>query len=83
MGMDPHLKDDARHTESIRISKIVARIASMGGWCLLVPCRWVKWVFVRVASPAEVRAADKAHQSAVRRELRGLPAKHDESRNPA
>jgi hypothetical protein len=77
----PHPKEDARNKESRRLSALVRRYASLAGWCVIVPCGWVKWLFVRIASPAEVRAVDQARQSAVRRELRGLPATHDAARD--
>ena len=43
---------------------------------LIVAARWigrsVKRLFVTPPTPSEARAADKAHQKQVRRELRGL-----------
>ena len=35
--------------------------------------------FVKDKTPQELRVLEKAYQSAVRRELRGLPAEHDQS----
>lgn len=38
--------------------------------------RWLKRVVQRVKSGREVHRNDRAHQSQVRRELRGLPSDH-------
>lgn len=51
-------------------------------WILLLPLVGVLFLFRKIfkrKSEQELRTQDKAHQSAVRRELRGLPAEHDQS----
>ena len=75
--MDPHPKDDAAKKESVRLTDLLKRAAWVPLMCLLLPCGWLKRLFVRLRTPAEQRATDKEHQSQVRRRLRGLTPVHD------
>ena len=79
--MDPQLKYDAANAESVRLTKRLRRVAWIPVACALVPCAWLKRLFVRTKTRAELRTADEARQSAVRRELRGLTPVHDAGRN--
>ena len=62
---------------STKRSGVVMRLIR---WSLRPPTRqapgWIKRRFAR-RSPVELRADDKARQAGVRRELRGLPTRHD------
>lgn len=52
-------------------------------WVLLLPLVGLLFLVRRIfkgKSEQEVRTEDKAHQAAVRRELRGLPGEHDQSK---
>lgn len=58
-------------------------ILNLAKWLILLPLvfavaayRWAKGLVQRVKSGKEVRGKDQAHQSQVRRELRGLPPDH-------
>jgi hypothetical protein len=72
-----HPKDDAAKAESLRLTKLFKWLMRLPLPCLLFSCAWIKHLFVRHQSPADERMAEKAHQSGIRRRLRGLPAVHD------
>jgi hypothetical protein len=51
-------------------------------WIVLLPLVGPLFLVRKIfkgKSEQEMRTADKAHQATVRRELRGLPGKHDQS----
>jgi hypothetical protein len=73
--MRAHPKADQEKKESVRLTKMFKRVGITGIACVLLPCQWLKRLVFRAKSPAEARAADKQHQSEVRRELRGLSPK--------
>jgi hypothetical protein len=73
--MRAHPKADKEKQESVRLTKLFKRIGITGIACVLLPCQWLKRLVFRSKSPEETRAADKQHQSEVRRELRGLSPK--------
>ena len=75
--MDPHPKQDAADKESIRLTALLKRAAWVPLMCVILPCGWVKRLFVRLRTPRETRAADKEHQTRIRRQLRGLTPVHD------
>ena len=75
--MDPHPKDDAAKVDSIRLVKLLKRAAWLPVWCVLVPCGWLKRLFIRLRTPAELQKTDEKRQSMIRRQLRGLTPIHD------
>ena len=75
--MDPEPKYDAANAKSIRLFKHMKYVAWMPVACALLPGGWLKRVLLRRRSPAELRTADQARQSQVRRQLRGLTPVHD------
>jgi hypothetical protein len=75
--MRSHPKADKEKKESVRLTKLFKRIASLPIACLILPCGWLKRVFVGRQSPADQRIAEKQRQAGIRRELRGLPPKPD------
>ena len=79
--MNPHPKDDAAKAKSIRLTELVKYLSRIPLACVLLPCGWLKRLIVRRMTPAERRAADKCHQSEVRRELRGLTPVHDAAKH--
>ena len=72
-----HPKDDAAKAESVRIKKLLKWCVLLPIPCMLLSCGWIKRLFVRPKSEADKRTAEKDRQAGIRRELRGLPAKHD------
>lgn len=54
-----------------------------GRWLLLLPITLIAYIarrwFTKPKTAEEIRADDKAHQSSVRRELRGLSPEHDQT----
>jgi hypothetical protein len=75
--MNPHPKDDAAKAESDRLTKRVKYLAWLPVACALIPCAWLTRLVMRRSTRGELRAADKARQSKVRRQLRGLSPVHD------
>jgi hypothetical protein len=75
-SMDPQPKDDAARANSIRLNKLMTYLVRIPLACVLLPCGWLKRLMVR-RTPAQLRTADKGHQSEVRRQLRGLTPVHD------
>ena len=75
--MDLQPKYDAANAKSIRLTKRLRQAAWIPVACALVPCGWLKRLFVRPRTRAELRTADEARQSEVRRQLRGLTPVHD------
>ena len=73
----PHPTQDAANARSRRLSKLMKWVFWLPLPCLLYGCNWLKGLFVRPKSAEEERAADKEHQSVVRRRLRGLSPVHD------
>ncbi len=75
--MDSQSKDDAAKATSIRLTRRMKFVAWLPVACALLPCGWLKRLIVRPRTRGGLRAPDKAHQSAVRRRLRGLTPVHD------
>ena len=72
--------DDAAKAESVRLQGLLRWFLSLPLALLRRGVRLLARVFVTPKSPAERRAADKAHQAEVRRGLRGLSPTHDAGR---
>ncbi len=58
------------------ILSLAKRVVSLPVIIVIVIYRWLKKMVQRVKSSKELDAKDHAHQSQVRRELRGLPPDH-------
>ena len=75
--MVPHRNDAAAKIKNTRIPKLLKWCVLLPIPCVLLSYGWIKRLFVRPRTEAEQRTAEKQRQAGIRRELRGLPAKHD------
>jgi hypothetical protein len=78
-----HPSEAASKRESIRLTEVVKRLAWLPVSLLLRGVSAVKRLFVAPKSEAEQRVKEKERQAGIRRELRGLPAHHDEGKPAA
>ena len=62
--------------QSEHILSLARRLIALPFIFAVATYRWLKGMVQRVKSSKDVRADDQAHQSQVRRELRGLPPDH-------
>jgi hypothetical protein len=73
-------KDEKAKADHIRIVKLLTRIVAGPVAGVRWAARGIKRLFGARGSAAQKHAAEKQRQSGIRRELRGLSAKHDGGR---
>jgi len=75
-------KDQAALRESVRRTAALKWLLWLPVAGVLVCSGWLVRLFHTPKSAADLRSADKARQSGIRRKLRGLPAVHDDGAKP-
>ena len=81
-GMIHETKDQAALRESVRRTGWLKWLSSFPVAGAIVCGGWLMRLFRTPKSAADLRSADKARQSGVRRKLRGLPAVHEDGAKP-
>lgn len=76
------MKPPTPDRQSEHILSLARRFVTLPFIFALVVYRWLKRMLQHVKSGKEAHAEDQAHQSQVRRELRGLPRDHVQPPDP-